>query len=165
MDEAYRARCHARRWSGAERRRLSAIHLHPEARRANAERHRAFWAHLDPARKAEITRKMVDAALKFRGRTSIERAVEEVLRIMEIPFVAQRRMGRFIADFYLPQWEIDLECDGDYWHGRADVRAKDARRDAELQRQGYLVVRIPEHAIKADAAETVRVALQSYLSS
>ncbi|MEK7767429.1 MAG: DUF559 domain-containing protein, partial [bacterium] len=63
----------------------------------------------------------------------------------------------YVADFYVPSYNQVIEVDGEYWHGKPEVKARDTRRDVELIALGYNVVRIPGNAIKKDA----RVALET----
>jgi very-short-patch-repair endonuclease len=59
----------------------------------------------------------------------------------EIPFVPQYRIGRYRVDFLLNKWLI-VELDGPH-HRTADAALRDKRRDEELKRLGYEVVRLP----------------------
>ncbi|KKM62447.1 hypothetical protein LCGC14_1521620, partial [marine sediment metagenome] len=88
----------------------------------------------------------------FKGNlSSIEIAMQEVLDNLNTNYISQHPIGWYIVDFYLPEQNLIVECDGDYWHNRSGVQERDAKRDSYLRRKGYKVVRIWEHEIKKDA--------------
>jgi very-short-patch-repair endonuclease len=67
--------------------------------------------------------------------------------------------GRFIVDFCAPKARLVVEVDGS-WHDKRAVA--DARRDRELRRLGYRVVRVTAGAVMRDigsAVERVRALL------
>jgi adenine-specific DNA-methyltransferase len=53
-------------------------------------------------------------------------------------------LGRYIADFCVPALRLVIEVDGGYHAG--DV-AGDARRDRDMRRLGYRVVRVSHEAV------------------
>jgi very-short-patch-repair endonuclease len=65
------------------------------------------------------------------------------------------------VDFYLPDHNIIIECDGCYWHNclehypeyHKEQRVKDITKDAKLKARGITVFRIWEHDIKKSAKE------------
>lgn len=93
----------------------------------------------------------------FKGNlSSIEIAMQEVLDNLNTNYISQHPIGWYIVDFYLPEQNLIVECDGDYWHNRSGVQERDAKRDSYLRRKGYKVVRIWEHEIKKDANKAFR---------
>ena len=60
--------------------------------------------------------------------------------------------NRYIADFVAPAVRLVVEVDGGL-HARQ--RAADARRDRDLARLGYHVLRIPADSVMADLAAAV----------
>lgn len=91
------------------------------------------------------------STLRYDGkRTSIENAVAGFLSEMGIAFWEQYPIAWYSCDFYLPGHEIIIECDGDYWHSLKKSQANDKRKDKFLAKQGYIVVRLPEHKINHD---------------
>ena len=83
--------------------------------------------------------------------TSIERAIKSVLDYLNITYEEQYIVSGFIADFYLPDYNLIIECDGDYWHNRPEQIIKDKRKNAVYKRFGYSLLRLWEHDIKQDA--------------
>jgi very-short-patch-repair endonuclease len=89
-----------------------------------------------------------------RGPTDIERIMGRALRDAKVKYVEQQRVGPYYADFYLPELNVIVEVDGEYWHrGRED---KDAQRDAYMARCGYRVFRFGGEFVKSNAAGCVR---------
>lgn len=64
--------------------------------------------------------------------TSIERKVEDELKKYNIKFVKQKPIckGHFVLDFYLPEYQLAVECNGSYWHSLPNKIA----RDKELEK-------------------------------
>src|SRR5262249_8495840 len=50
--------------------------------------------------------------------------------------------GNWRADFYYPEQRVVIETDGRLWHATAAARRRDARKTAELQEQGEVVLRL-----------------------
>lgn len=92
----------------------------------------------------------IEKAHRHRGRTSIEVIVAKLLTSLEIEYEEQKRVGRYLIDFYVPAKNLAIECDGTYWHGerKAGAKEKDAKKDAFLLSRGYNVFRLPEADIK-----------------
>ncbi len=104
----------------------------------------------------ESKRKMSEARIKYLSsgkgifkNTSIEIAIENELREMEIKYIKQFGIsGVGIVDFFLPDFNIILECDGDYWHNKIGVPQKDINRDLNAKFiYGYETLRFWEHEI------------------
>jgi very-short-patch-repair endonuclease len=78
-----------------------------------------------------------------------------------IGFRRQFVVGRFIVDFAAPAARLVVEVDGGYHRERARA---DARRDRELGRLGWRVLRLPAELVRdrlGDAVAAVRAALFS----
>ncbi len=61
-----------------------------------------------------------------------------------VPFRRQVPVGRYIADFLAPSAKLVVEVDGGYHAERA---AADARRDRDLERLGFSVLRVSHDAV------------------
>lgn len=79
---------------------------------------------------------VADWAILF---TPIEAAIWSDIRCYGLPFWPQFPVGRFIADFADPLRKIALECDGAAYHDSK----RDRMRDAEFEKMGWTVYRIP----------------------
>ena len=90
-------------------------------------------------------------------RTSIEVTVQSWLEELNINFDPQVQIGRWTVDFFIPDFNTAIECDGDYWHcnpliydrSNADHTQKrnidrDAKKDLFLSSSGIKILRIWE---------------------
>lgn len=102
----------------------------------------------------EERRRHLAPALKARGNhfTDLEVEVAAWLTRLEISFVYQHQIGPYLADFYLPDFNVVLEVDGDYWHRN---KAKDDARDSYIVGQGYRLFRLQESLVKEDALKAI----------
>ena len=85
----------------------------------------------------------------------------EVLRGAGLEFDTQARVGRFVIDVLFPQYRLAVEFDGDYWHSLPAIVAKDKRKNAVLQDEGYDVLHVREMDFVADADGTVIAVLEA----
>lgn len=150
-----------------QRRHISAIQRgrknDPESNRRTAEGVRRYWASLTPEEKRRRTAKGTRALLTHAPRhtTRIEGIMASALDRRGISYERQYRIGRFHADFYLPEWNLVLECDGDYWHSLPRHKEFDLRRDEFMRSLGYRVCRVWEHAIKQNVDAALAEALRN----
>lgn len=86
--------------------------------------------------------------------TSIEIGLETILKRLGIPYERNKWIpGISCPDFTL-SGKILLYADGDYWHSKPEVAARDERINLLLEEQGYRVLRFWECLIN-DAPEFV----------
>ena len=107
----------------------------------------------------QFVERMMEHLQDIQNPTLIEIAVGKALDTLGIAYEFQKIIGRCIVDYYLPEHNIVIECDGDYWHSLPKNKARDKKRDRWLIEQGY-TVRILESNIKENAIEAVTTALQ-----
>jgi very-short-patch-repair endonuclease len=60
----------------------------------------------------------------------------------------QYPLGKYRADFAIPQLKLAIECDGGIWHENPEKKAKDKIRDAELSKFGWTTLRFSETELK-----------------
>lgn len=95
-------------------------------------------------------------------RTRIELLVQDILTELEIPFVSQYPISRYALDFYLPEYEMAIECDGEYWHSRPEVRYRDIVRDRSLlEDRGIDTLRLSEGLINLDVRSAILTGLMN----
>ena len=84
--------------------------------------------------------------------TSLEQSMYKTLLNMQIPFKKwiQFPLGKYKTDFAIPAIKLAVECDGEYWHRQPQAKAHDQKRDSELARFGWTVVRYKEIDIKGN---------------
>lgn len=101
--------------------------------------------------------------------TSIEIAIMNLLLKLQITFESQKIFGYWVFDFYLPHFDLFIECDGDYWHAHPDeydpsninaTQRKNIERDIKKTQyvldRGHNFIRFWERDIKKhlDIVET-----------
>jgi very-short-patch-repair endonuclease len=59
-----------------------------------------------------------------------------------------------LYDFYLPEKNILIECDGDYWHSLPENVENDLFKDELAKKQNFKLIRFPEYIIKSDSFES-----------
>lgn len=93
----------------------------------------------------------------FPSPTSIELAMRRALLSQGWIFLEQcPLLSRYVVDFCLPLFRIVIECDGDYWHSRIEIREHDAHRDHLLVRAGWMVLRFSGSEIREDIEACIR---------
>jgi very-short-patch-repair endonuclease len=64
-----------------------------------------------------VTDRLNKAMIQNRTPTSIEVKVGEYLKSLNLNFKQNKRLHGFLIDFYIYDFNVAVECDGDYWHG------------------------------------------------
>ena len=96
-------------------------------------------------------------------RTDIERLTESVLIALGVHYVFEKKIGRYFADFFLPDLDVVLECDG--WQHRTRAgQSKDKKKDAYLRSRGLKVKRIRDKSIRTNAKKAVLRAIGKLLA-
>ena len=80
--------------------------------------------------------------------TSIEQALIEELEARNLSYEFQYQFDSWILDFAFPVHKLAIEADGIYWHSLPNIVEKDARKDADLQSQGWTVLRFTGDEIR-----------------
>lgn len=88
-----------------------------------------------------------------------ERAFMERLQAAGVPVVPSVKLGNnWVFDGAIDGTKILVEYHGAYWHQRPEVKARDARKQAWADAEGYLIVTVWEDHEQADpAGEVARV--------
>lgn len=86
--------------------------------------------------------------LQYKGESSIERKVRYALQKAHISFLQEAKIGKYRADFLLPQHNIIIECDGDYWHKIPGIKERDERKNEFLASLKYSIFRFTEKTIR-----------------
>lgn len=64
-------------------------------------------------------------------------------------------LNRYVADFFIPEHNVIIEADGEYWHSKPEAIEHDKRRDLELKAAGYTVIRLKEKDLNISGPELV----------
>lgn len=91
--------------------------------------------------------------MRKRQRSSIEVAIQRVLKTLKIEYLPQHRIGKdavggFIVDFYIPSKKLILECDGNFWHNLPDRQLRDTRLDKWAEMNHYKILHLQEEEIR-----------------
>lgn len=88
--------------------------------------------------------------------TSIEVAMAVELERRGIEYIDQYNLGdKFSLDFYIPKYNVVIECDGDYWHNIPEVVIRDRSKNAYIKACGHSLYRFWEHEINENVAACV----------
>jgi len=93
--------------------------------------------------------------------TKIERLIENQLLFREILYVKQYPYKLGVADFWLPEDNIIIHCDGDYWHSKPKTIERDKKQDEYLESEGVVVYRFSGYEIKNNAKNCVKKVLRN----
>jgi very-short-patch-repair endonuclease len=99
-----------------------------------------------------------------RSMTKPEQQLRDILDELHITYTSQffitENNQTFSYDFYLPEHQLIIEVDGDYWHGGPGVqehwygvettKATDVQKDMVAQHRGYKILRLWESELKQD---------------
>jgi DNA mismatch endonuclease (patch repair protein) len=122
----------------------------------------------NPAKREDVRKKMSEIAsrpeviaskerkMKYSG-TTIEMIIRKELKRRHISFKPNFQiLKKYNADIFIEP-NIDIECDGEYWHNLERVKVKDKKRDRELKDDGYIVLRFWESDIKKSVTNCVDI--------
>ena len=113
---------------------------------------------------------MITSGLLSNRRTGIELKVREVLERDDIEFKEQVPLKEVtVVDFYLPEYNIVIYCDGDYWHRgewakKHKIPNKDKWQTKILENEGYKVFRFSETEINASVDKCADL-VKSYIKN
>ena len=98
----------------------------------------------------KIKRNNIDKCKKLRrDQTEAEKRLWSILRNRQLSGVKFRRqypIGKYILDFYAPEYRLGIEADGGQ-HYEDDVREKDDIREKELSMVGVEIIRFNDSEI------------------
>lgn len=75
------------------------------------------WENYDQVKKDKIIGILTLARNLKKKDTSIELKIEKVLADLNLDYIKQHNLSKWVFDFYLPYFNFVIECQGDYWHG------------------------------------------------
>jgi very-short-patch-repair endonuclease len=108
----------------------------------------------------DFTKKRIEALALQMKPSNLERWVAMELDELGIVYEQQRVFWRYIVDFFIPDRNLVIECDGVYWHRTPEQLAHDRKRDAWLTEKCNLrIVRLSEAEIRESPSTSVQRAL------
>lgn len=121
--------------------------LSPEEKQERREAVRRGWA-----KKTTEEKRATCAQRRKRwtanGGSKLENAIADHLTAQEVNFTRNKRLGRWIVDFFLPDFNTVIEVDGTYWHNLPEPKIRDARKDAWARTQNLQLFRILEADVR-----------------
>ena len=118
-----------------------------ETRKKMKEIHKKIWQ--NPEYKKRMSEIAINNPNRVFKNTSIELKIEEELQSRNINYQKQIPLCNVtIVDFYLPEYRIVIQCDGDYWHNLPGCKEKDDKQNKVLIFNGFNVYRFWEKDIK-----------------
>lgn len=111
-------------------------------RKRVSQARKLWWSKIPTERRRELLRKFICSPRGIET-SYLEDLAAKILRRASIVYRRQKRFGSYRADFYLPQYHMIVECDGEYWHLPKKAQIRDAVRDDYfISVEGCLVLRL-----------------------
>lgn len=102
--------------------------------------------------KEDIRKRMIENnPCKYikRRRTKIELKMEKYLKELNMDFTAQYiTTDKFVFDFYIPKYNLGIECDGMYWHNYPNYTEVDKRKHNFCLKNNIFLLRCWDETIK-----------------
>ncbi|MBT9176903.1 MAG: hypothetical protein DDT20_01228 [Firmicutes bacterium] len=91
------------------------------------------------------------------GPSSIEKTVCRLLDVLGIAYKTQVPFanGRYIADIYIAEKKLVIECNGDYWHNLPERINRDKEFEAYLFQNNYKILWLWQKDILKNSEETL----------
>lgn len=101
--------------------------------------------------------------------SSIEKKIQEFLTEFNIPFKKHKIISdikhKYQCDIFIPNLNMIIECDGDYWHNYPNSTEIDKIRNTEIKNAGYKLLRLWEKDIRnIDINQFKKILCESYYS-
>ncbi len=128
------------------------------------------WLKLSEEEKDIIRKRMahIGATCK-KSKTKIEIITANILDDFNVDYIWGYQDGIFVYDFYLPVYNIVIECNGDYWHGNPikynetnlnDIQrkniARDKRKITKVKKDKRKMLILWEHDINYDKDKVIK---------
>lgn len=117
------------------------------------------------ANRAIASRNYSGSWLERKVGNALRRLGLEPIRSYPIPKTTLDSKGRrrhWFVDYAFPDLKIAIEVDGSHWHSSPEAKDRDGRRQADIEAQGWTVLRFSDVQINADinacAEEVARIA-------
>jgi len=88
--------------------------------------------------------------MHYRGRTTIEIIIKDLLEDLGIKYKEQHKIEKFYFDFYLPEKNTLIECDGEYWHSKEKAIKNDKLKNELAKSNDYNLIRFSEKKIRTE---------------
>lgn len=122
----------------------------PEVKEKTSNGLRKMWAEMPKEDKDRRLKPLIESSLNIKI-SSLEVAIASVLDILNEPYQQQYPLFGFYADFYLPNRNIVVECNGEYWHSRPERKHRDKVFTKLCIGKGIKILFLQEAEIKKDS--------------
>jgi len=95
--------------------------------------------------------------MHYKGRTTIEIIIKDLLDDLKIKYKEQYKIEGFYFDFYLPDKNTLIECDGEYWHSSEKAKRNDKLKNDLAKKHNYNLIRFSEKKIRTEINKIRRV--------
>lgn len=125
-------------------------------RKIRSEDNKRIWADMNYEQRLKRTHNGITAArekaLKLSS-SSIEEKVAKQLDELGLKYKRQKRLNKckFYVDFYLPKYNLVIECNGDYWHKLPDRVKRDRDLKMYVENTGHKIIFVWEHDIRDES--------------
>ena len=155
----------SKRYKGKTYEEIHGIEKAKEIKEKQSENNAKYWSGKNHTKESitkirRATIKQLSEGRMPNKETSIERLIENHLLFKEILYVKQHPYELGVADFWLPEDNIIIEADGDYWHALPKMVERDKRQMKWLEENDFVIYRFKESEIKETNGECVERALQ-----
>lgn len=152
-------------WSEESKKKMSLSHLGkknphkgvPRTKETRLKISKAMIGHIKKPSTREKHRKNMIYKMKngiiSNEDTQPERLVENYLLFNDILYLKQFRYDLGVADFWIPEENIIIECDGEYWHKQPNISKRDSIQTKWLEDNDYIVYRFTDKEIKDSVEE------------
>lgn len=134
----------------------SARPLSVEHRQKLSDSARSYWAGLSKNEVYKLTSGKVFLMSNLSGPTQIEILLAAQIEFLELKFIPQFPIPPYRVDFYLPEHNLVIEADGEYWH-----QEDDPERDYFIESQGFRILHLSGSKIQGGSEQEIQLALLS----
>lgn len=120
-----------------------------ETKRKIGEASKKHWKEFDKEFREKQIKRFINLPKNVSENTSIEIKVENQFIKYKIKYIKQKPVckGHFIVDFYLPEYQLVVECNGDYWHSLPERKERDQKLEEYVLSKGKDILWLWEHEI------------------
>jgi very-short-patch-repair endonuclease len=76
-----------------------------------------------------------------------EEKVMGFLKELGLEYIFQHPVDSYVADFFIPEFNLIIEADGDYWHNLPATKENDRLKDMAYKEHRYILLRLTENNI------------------
>lgn len=92
-----------------------------------------WWENLSKNEKEVVIDRLNKVMIQNNKVTKIEKIINDFLVKNDVLFETNKKIGRFYVDFYLAEYNLVIECDGDYWHANPMFYKKEDLTETQIK--------------------------------